>query len=66
MRTVELKRVPAHMRHLQGSIIGRNCLDIACDPAEAICLAVFKAAIGHELHANADAKERLGGRDVFA
>ncbi len=52
------ERIPAHVRDLQRRIGRRDLVDLAADPAEALGHHVFAAALGHELHADADAEER--------
>ncbi len=55
----EIQRVPAHLRQAQA---GRRHLgDLAVDPAEAGGDLVLQAALGHQLHADADAEERRAG-----
>ena len=53
-----LERVPAHVRDLQRRVARRDPVDLAGDPAEPVGDLVFAAALGHELHADADAEKR--------
>src|SRR5947209_4229729 len=46
------------MRDLQAWLGGRDAVDLASNPAEAFRHLIFAPALGHELHADADAKER--------
>src|SRR4051812_31241987 len=62
MRPLRVERVPAHMRDLQGRIRRRDPVDLARDPAQSRDHLVFAAALGHELHANANPQERAGTR----
>src|SRR5439155_513291 len=57
MRPARIERVPPHMRDLQISVRGRNPLDVAWDPAQSLRHLVFAAALGHELHADANAED---------
>src|SRR6185437_9235836 len=50
--------VPAHMRHLELGICRRYRSDLAAQPAEARGDGELTTALGHELHADADAEER--------
>ena len=50
--------VPAHVRHLQRRIFGRDRLDLSADPAEPGRDRVFVATVGQHLHADADPHER--------
>src|SRR6516165_4066835 len=58
MRLALVERVPAHMRDLQVGIARLDATHFAGDPAEAFGHLVFAAALGQELHADADAEER--------
>src|SRR6516162_6574899 len=58
MRPPRMKRVPSHVRDFQIGIGWLDAIDLARDPAQALRDLVFPPAFGHELHANADAKER--------
>ena len=58
MRPLRVERVPAHMRDLQRRVRRRDAVDLAGDPAQSRGHLVFAAALGHELHADADAEER--------
>src|ERR1700722_9923321 len=53
-----LQIVPAHMGYFQRGILRFNRRDIAGDPVQALGDFIFEAARGHQLHADADAKER--------
>ena len=53
-----VERVPAHVRDFQRRIGRRDLVDLAADPAEPVGHHIFAAALGHELHADADAEER--------
>ncbi len=44
--------------NLQVRIGGRDLVDLAGDPAQALRDPVFEPALGHQLHADADAEER--------
>src|SRR6266508_5736341 len=57
MRPARIERVPPHVRDLQISVRGRNPLDVARDPAQSLRHLVFAAALGHKLHAEANAEE---------
>ena len=46
------------MGNLERGIGGRDAPDLALDPAQAGMDAVLEPALGHELHADADAEER--------
>src|ERR1700722_12811367 len=62
-----VERVPAHVRDFQARVVRRDAVDLAGDPAEAGRHLVFAPALGHQLHADADAEERpafLPHRDV--
>ena len=58
MRAALVERVPAHVRDLQLRIARRDAVDLAGNPARALDHLVFAAALGHQLHADADAEER--------
>src|SRR5258708_19295070 len=58
MRPPCIERVPAHVRDLQTRIRRRDAFDLARNPAQPRRHLVFAAALGHELHANANAEER--------
>ena len=62
MRPPRVERVPAHVRNLQARIGRRDAVDLARDPAEPLDHLVFAAALGHQLHADADAEERPAAR----
>src|SRR5215813_4244788 len=62
MRPARIERVPAHMRDLQTWIRRRDAFDLARDPAQPRRHLVFAAALGHELHADANAEERSAAR----
>src|SRR5471030_623768 len=53
-----MQRVPAHVRDFQLMTVGRDLVDFATYPAQALRHLVLAAALGHELHAHADAEER--------
>src|SRR5262245_13980742 len=57
MRPSGIERVPPHMRDLQISVRWHNPLDVARDPAQSLRHLVFAAALGHELHTDANAEE---------
>ena len=42
------------------SVVRRDAVDFAGDPAEARRHLILAAALGHQLHADADAEERTG------
>ncbi len=46
------------MRNFQVRIGRRDAIDFARDPAQARCHLIFAAALGHQLHADANAEER--------
>src|SRR6056297_2553443 len=60
---VDHQIVPAHMRHLERGIRGRDPVYRAADPVETRRLAVFKAARRHHLHPDANAHEGAALRD---
>src|SRR6266478_7633906 len=53
-----IERIPAHVRNLQILLARRNLFHIAFDPVEPLCGDVLLAAGRHQLHADANAKER--------
>src|SRR5205085_2005233 len=57
MRPPRVERVPAHVGNLQAWVGGRDAIDLARDPAEPLGHRVFAPALGHELHADADAQK---------
>ena len=58
VRAVARQRVPADLRDLERGIGRCHLDDIAFYPAETLRRGLFKAARGHQLHANADPEER--------
>src|SRR5215468_11081438 len=62
MRPARIERVPAHMRDLQTWIRRRDAFDLARNPAQPRRDLVFAAALGHELHADANAEKRPAAR----
>src|SRR5215208_622704 len=58
MRLDDIERVPAHVRDFQVGIVRCDAADVARDPAQSFRDFVFTAALRHQLHADADAKER--------
>src|SRR4051812_14860627 len=52
-----VERIPAHVRDLQIRIAWCNAVDFAGNPPQAFDDFVFAAALGHQLHADADAEE---------
>ena len=60
---LETEFVPAHLG--QSQAFGPHRRDLALNPTEARGFAVFEAALGHELHADADAEEWSAGRDTM-
>ena len=54
----DVQRVPAHVRDLQRGVGRLDQRHVAGDPAEPRARDVFEAALGHQLHADADAEER--------
>ena len=54
-----IERVPAHVRNFQRCIVRRDAIDLAGDPAEARRHLIFASALGHQLHADANAEKRL-------
>src|SRR5207253_10641555 len=53
-----IERVPAHVRDLQLRVARRDAVDLSGNPAEAWRHFIFAAALGHELHADANAEKR--------
>ena len=61
------QRVPSHVRDLQVGVSGRDPVDLAGIQPSPLRHLVLAAALGHQLHADADAEERpafLAHRDV--
>src|SRR5262245_66516206 len=58
MRPARVERIPTHMRDFQFRVRGRDWFDVAGDPAQPLRHLVFAAALGHKLHADANAQER--------
>src|SRR5262249_44167484 len=56
MRAALIERIPAHVRNLQARVGGRDAIDLARDPAEPRRHLVLAPALGHQLHADADAE----------
>src|SRR4029078_5890166 len=54
-----VERVPSHVRNLQIGIGRRYAVDLARYPTETRRDALFASPLGHQLHADADAEERL-------
>src|SRR5580704_15295145 len=59
MRSHDIERVPAHVRDFQVRIARHDAIDFAGDPTQAFRHFIFTAALGQELHADANAEERL-------
>src|SRR6516165_9800904 len=57
MPALRIERVPAHMRDFQIGVGWPDAVDLACDPAQALRDRVLPPALGHELHADADAEK---------
>jgi hypothetical protein len=60
VRRVVLDGVPAHVRHLD-PLAGREMADLRIDPAEPLVFAVLVGPAADQLHAQADAEQRLAG-----
>src|SRR5580693_7258031 len=58
VRSHYIERVPTHMRNFQIRIARYDAIDLAGDPAQSFRDLVFAAALGQQLHADADAEER--------
>src|SRR5580704_3637726 len=58
VRSRDIERVPAHVRDFQVRVSRHDAIDFAGDPAKALGDFVFTAALGQELHADANAEER--------
>src|SRR4026207_2265975 len=54
-----VERVPSHVRDLQIGVGRRYAVDLARYPTETRRDPIFASALGHQLHAYADAEERL-------
>ena len=58
MRPQRGERVPAHVGNLQVGVARGDAVDLAGNPAQSFAHPIFAAALGHQLHADADAEER--------
>src|SRR5262252_8452430 len=58
VRTERVESVPTHVRDLETWILRLDAVDFAGNPTESFGDHVFAPALGHELHADADAEER--------
>src|SRR5688572_2530490 len=59
MRPLEIEVVPSHLRNAQAAVGEVEHHHLALDPVEALVLAELDADARHQLHADADAEERL-------
>ena len=57
VRGVQHQIVPAHVRHFQRRIVGRDRHDLTADPVQPVGVAVLAAQRCHQLHADTDAQE---------
>ena len=55
---MDAQRIPAHVRNPKTGTFWLKGHDVACDPAKAACDFMLKAALGYQLHADANSKKR--------
>src|SRR6516165_9730250 len=58
MWVLNIKRIPSHMRYLQRGVARGDPIDFASNPAQSLDHLVLAAALGEELHTDADAEKR--------